>query len=78
VIQSLQAMDAAGGEPDANQIAALKRAVELTRQIEEGLARELDRIAQRDRILYAEDNDAPPAYRRLVEEYYKAIAREKK
>jgi len=78
VIQALRAMDAAGGQPDPGQIAALKRAVELMRQVEQELALELDRLSNRERYLYAEDNEAPPAYRRLVEEYYKAIAREKK
>jgi hypothetical protein len=45
------------------------------REVESDLARDLDRLCQKDRYFFSEDNEAPAAYQKLVEEYYKAIAK---
>ncbi len=59
------------------QIATLKQAIDYMRQVEFDLVRDLDRINQKEKYLFAEDNEAPAAYQKLVEEYYKAIAKSK-
>jgi hypothetical protein len=64
-----------GSSPE--QIARLKSAVDHMREVEFDLARDLDRLNQNDRYLSAEDNESPDSYKKLVEEYYKAIAKSK-
>jgi hypothetical protein len=60
-----------------DQIAKLKEAIDHMREVEFGVARDLDRLNQKERYFFSEDNEAPAAYQKLVEEYYKAIARTK-
>jgi hypothetical protein len=60
-----------------DQIRELKQAIDHAREVEFNLARDLDRLNQREGYLYSEDNEAPAAYQKLVEEYYKAIAKTK-
>jgi len=59
------------------QFARLKAAIDLTRKVELQLARDLDRLNQADRYFSVEDNEAPADYRKLVEEYYKSLAKSK-
>ena len=42
------------------------------------LSGDLARVAQQDRYFYAEDAEVPSAYKKLVEEYYKALAKGKR
>ena len=62
---------------DPERIAFLKAAIESMRRVELGLARDLDRLTQDDHYFSAEDNEAPADYQKLVEEYYKSIAKGK-
>jgi hypothetical protein len=75
VIESLRRMGDSLNTAEREQIARLKSAIEQMRDIELELARELDRRNQKDRYFFAEDNESPDRYRKLVEEYYKSIAK---
>jgi hypothetical protein len=59
------------------QIELLKAAIDYMRDVELDLARDLDRLNQIDEYFIAGDNEAPDRYRKLVEEYYKSIAKSK-
>ena len=59
---------------DPQQLALLKQSIDLLHQVELSLGRELDRLTAKDKYFYAEDNEAPAQYKKLVEEYYKALA----
>ncbi len=59
------------------QIELLKAAIDYMRDVELDLARDLERLNQVDEYFIAGDNEAPDRYRRLVEEYYKSIAKSK-
>ena len=63
---------------DPEQLAVLKQSIDLLHQVELSLSRELDRLTEKDKYFYAEDSEAPAQYKRLVEEYYKALATVKK
>jgi hypothetical protein len=78
VIEKLRALDASSAYADPNEVARLRGAIDLLRRIETDLSTDLARLTQKDKFLYADDSDAPAAYRRLVEEYYKALARVRK
>jgi hypothetical protein len=75
VIESLRRMGDSRNSTEREQIARLKSAIENMRKMELELARELDRRNQKDRFFFAEDNEVPGRYRKLVEEYYKSIAK---
>jgi len=75
VIAKIRELDDARRYNDPEEIARLRAAIELLRQLELDLSRDLARLAQKDSYLYAEENEAPSSYRKLVEEYYKALAR---
>jgi hypothetical protein len=60
---------------DVQRIATLKEAIDLLHQMELNLSREYDKSNQQEKYFYAEDNEAPANYKKLVEEYYKALAR---
>jgi hypothetical protein len=62
---------------ETRRIAALKEAIDLLNQMEMNLSREYDKLNQTDKYFYAEDSEAPANYKKLVEEYYKALARTK-
>ncbi len=78
VIQNLQALRSSRRYDDAEGIARLKQSIDLLHQVELDLNRDLSRIAQTDKYFYAEDNEVPASYKKLVEEYYKALARVKR
>jgi hypothetical protein len=76
----MESLHRAGAYPIYNnpeQIARLKSAIDYMRQVELGLARELQRLNPGDKYYFAEDNEAPSSYQKLVEEYYKSIAKSK-
>jgi hypothetical protein len=75
VIEALKLLDAGGNYVDPQQVARLKAAIDLLRQVELGLVRDLSRIAPKEKYFYAEDSEAPSSYKKLVEEYYRALAR---
>jgi hypothetical protein len=77
VIESLRRAGDYMNYNDPEQIARLKSAIDYMRKVEFDLARELDRLNQKDKYLSAEDNEAPGNYQKLVEEYYKSIAKAK-
>jgi hypothetical protein len=61
----------------AEQIALLKAAIDHLRQVEIDLGKDLARLRQIEEYFTAGNGEAPEAYRRLVEEYYKSIAETK-
>jgi hypothetical protein len=61
----------------AELTARLKAAVDLLHTIDQDLSRELSQFLEKDKYLYSEDSGAPSAYKKLVEEYYKALAKGK-
>jgi hypothetical protein len=77
VIESLRRAGDYQDYRNPDQIAKLKQAIDYMRQVEYDLARDLDRMSRKDRYFFSEDNEAPAAYQKLVEEYYKAIAKSK-
>jgi hypothetical protein len=78
VIQELQKMRADRIYDDPAGIARLRQAIDILHRIELDLSRDLARIAQADKYFYAEDSEVPGSYKKLVEEYYKALAKTKK
>jgi hypothetical protein len=62
---------------NAEQIALLKAAIDRLRQVEFDLGRDLDRLKQIEEYFSAGNDEAPEAYRKLVDEYYKSIAETK-
>ena len=62
---------------NAEQITRLKAAIDYMRKVELDLARDLERMNQIDKYFLAGDNEAPSNYQKLVEEYYKSIAKSK-
>lgn len=75
VIDSLRRAGDYTDYDDPEQIGRLKAAIDYTRKVESGLHRDLERLNQTEKYFLAEDNEAPADYRKLVEEYYKAIAK---
>jgi hypothetical protein len=61
----------------ADLTARLKAAIDLLHTIDQGLSRELSQFLEKDKYLTSEDSGAPSAYKKLVEEYYKALAKGK-
>ena len=59
------------------QIELLKAAIDNMRKVELDLVRDLERLKQIDEYFIAGENEAPDRYRKLVEEYYKSIAKTK-
>jgi hypothetical protein len=47
------------------------------RKVELGLARDLDRLSRNEEYFLSGDDEAPASYRKLVDEYYKSIAKSK-
>jgi len=79
VIESLQSFrkmtDANYSDPE--RIARLKASIDLLHNLEADLSRDLERLTQQEKYFYAEDSEAPANYKKLVEEYYKAVAKGK-
>ena len=66
---------AEGGDINPEQILRLKAAIDYMRKVELDLARALDNLDQKDKYFLTEDNEAPNTYRKLVDEYYKSLAK---
>jgi hypothetical protein len=62
---------------NSEQVALLKAAIDHMREVESDLSRDLERLKQIEEYFIAGDNEAPDDYRKLVEEYYKSIAKSK-
>ena len=77
VIESLRRAGDYVNFSNPEQIARLKSAIDQMRKVEFDLAREMERLNQSEKYFFAEDNEAPGDYRKLVEEYYKSIAKSK-
>ena len=75
VIETLRRMGDYRNYGDSEEVARLKSSIDLMRQVEFALTRDLERLTRKDRYFFAEDSEAPTDYRKLVEEYYKAIAK---
>jgi hypothetical protein len=75
VIEALRRLDGARNYSDPEEVARLRAAITAMRQVELDLSRELAATSQREKYYSSDDNGAPAGYRRLVEEYYKALAR---
>jgi hypothetical protein len=77
VIESLRRAGDYTNDIDPEQIARLKSAIDYMRKVEFDLARDLDRLNQKEKYFLSEDNEAPGKYQKLVEEYYKSLAKGK-
>jgi uncharacterized phage infection (PIP) family protein YhgE len=75
VLEALRQAGTAGSPISREQIARLKSSIDYLRNLELDLIRELDRMGRKEKYYFAEDNEAPGKYQKLVEEYYKSIAR---
>jgi hypothetical protein len=78
VLQQLQRMTDPHRYDSAEGIASLRLAIDKLHQVELDLARDLQRSLQNDKFFYAEDSEVPASYKKLVDEYYKALAKVKK
>jgi len=76
LIESLRGVEGSAAR-QAELIARLRAALDLLHTIDRDLSRELAQINQKDRYLTSEDSEAPSAYKQLVEEYYRALAKSK-
>jgi hypothetical protein len=77
VIEALRRLDNSRNFNDPEEIARLKGAIDTLRGVEADLARDLSRLTQKDKYFYSDDNQAPSSYKKLVDEYYKALAKGK-
>ena len=77
VIESLRRAGDYQGYRNPAQIESLKAAIDFMRKVELDLARDLDRLSRNEEYFFSGDNEAPASYRKLVDEYYKSIARSK-
>jgi hypothetical protein len=75
VISALRSMQGVRDYGDPEETARLGSVIELLRRVELDLGRERDRLLGKNQYQQADEGDAPSDYRRLVEEYYKALAR---
>jgi len=78
VLQQLQRMTDSRRYNSAEGIASLRMAIDKLHQVELDLARDLQRSLQNDKFFYAEDSEVPASYKKLVDEYYKSLAKVKK
>lgn len=74
VLESLRGLEGSS-QRQAELTARLRAAIDLLQLIDRDLSNELNQLTQKEKYLYSEDNEAPGAYRKLVEEYYRALAR---
>ena len=75
VIDNLRQAISTRNYEDPELTARLKASIDMLQRVESNLDRELSRLTEKDKYYYAEDGEAPSNYKKLVEEYYKAIAR---
>jgi len=74
VVSALRSLDSERTYDDPDEVARLQAQVlEGLKQLEFGLRRELE--GDRDRAAIAGSDDVPDGFRRLVDEYYKALSR---
>jgi hypothetical protein len=78
VIQELQRLSKDRRYDDPEGIARLKQAIDYLHQVELSLGGALARALQDSKYFYADDSDVPASYKKLVEEYYKALAKGKR
>jgi hypothetical protein len=78
VLQALQRITDTRRYDSPEGIASLKQAIDLLHQVELGLSRDLSRALENNKYFYADDNAVPASYKKLVEEYYKALAKIKR
>jgi hypothetical protein len=78
VLQELQGITDSRRYDSAEGIASLKQAIDLLHQVELDLSRDLSRALENNKYFYADDNAVPASYKKLVEEYYKALAKIKR
>ena len=77
VIENLRRISEGRKYEDPAMVARLKSAIDLLHQVELNLDRQASQLSQQDKYFAAEDGEAPASYKKLVEEYYKALARSK-
>ena len=78
LIATLAALDSARVYTDADEVTRLRDQLAQTMQrFQFGLRRELG-VADAEQMLLSGSETAPEAYRKQIEEYYRALAREKK
>ncbi len=75
VINSLKRLRDGRDYGDPEEVARLRAAVDLLHQMELGLSRELGRLAGKGQFLHPGEGEVPRGFEKLVEEYYKALAR---
>lgn len=74
MVAALRALDRDRTYDDPDEVARLQSQIlEGLKQLEFGLRRELE--GDQDRATLAGSDDVPAGFRRLVEEYYKALSR---
>jgi uncharacterized protein DUF4175 len=74
VVRALRALDRDRTYDDPQEVARLQAQIlEGLKQLEFGLRREMD--GDQDRAILSGSDDVPEGFRRLVEEYYKALSR---
>ena len=77
VIRDLRALQSTGIWADPAALARLQsQVVDGLKQYEYGLRRDI-LGAERDRLFLSGSDEVPEAYRRLVEEYYRSLARDR-
>jgi hypothetical protein len=77
VIESLRRAGDYQDYRNPEQIERLKTAIDSMRKVEFDLARDLDRLNRSEKYFFSEDNKVPAGYQKLVDEYYKSIAKGK-
>ncbi len=78
LISTLAALDSARVYTDADEITRLRdQLAQTTQRFQFNLRRELG-TADVEQLLLSGSDAAPEAYRKQIEEYYRALAREKK
>jgi hypothetical protein len=75
VIENLRKMGDLRGAGQNDLSARLRSSIGLLRQIELDLGRDLSSLARKDGFYSAEESEVPQKYRRLVDEYFRNLAR---
>ena len=78
IIQNLLRVSNDKRYDDPAGIERLKQAIDMLHQVELDLGGTLARLMQNNKYFYAEDSEVPASYKKLVEEYYRALAKGKK
>ncbi len=76
LVDSLRGLEGSA-QRQAELTARLKAAMDLLHSIDQDLSRELAQLTRKERYLTSEDSEAPSEYKKLVEEYYRALAKGK-